>query len=200
MQTSKQKPEHHSHLGQAHRGAPTDQVSIRPSKKILVVDDSPGTLSDHRLWLEEAGYEVTHCGGSLAALFAVVRVEPDLVIAELRLPVMNGVALAAELKAHDDTRHVPVVMLASQDIPKYRTAAMDAGCAGYLTTHLRPNAFLQQIAQLLPSEPPNVSTGSLGAPIAPKQSGKPPKRRYEIGNRSALSQKTTDLNPDAEPL
>src|SRR5690349_9381003 len=83
-------------------------------KKILVVDDRPGSLNDYCLLLEEAGYQVTRCGGSLAALFAIVREQPDLVLAEARKPLMNGIALTAELKAHADTRHIPVLMFASE--------------------------------------------------------------------------------------
>ena len=118
-------------------------------KKILVVDDRPGSLNDYCLLLEEAGYQVMRCGGSLAALFAIVREEPDLVLSEIRKPLMNGVALTAELKAHADTRHIPVLMFASKDNPRNRALALQAGSDGFVTQDLAPQRFLGLVVRLL---------------------------------------------------
>ena len=125
------------------------EISSPGRKKILAVDDGPGSLNDYCLLLEEAGYQVIRCGGSLAALFAIVREEPDLVFAEIRKPLMNGVALTAELKAHSDTRHIPVLMFASKDNPRTRALAAQAECDGFVTRQLAPQPFLALVAKLL---------------------------------------------------
>ena len=129
-------------------------LSIRAGKRILVVDDGRGPLQQYSSVLEEAGYDVTRVGGSLAALFAIVRVEPDLVIAELRSPRQNDLALAHELKSHADTRHVPVVMVSASDTRKSRAAALEAGCDACLASNSSPLGFVGAIAKLLnPPEP-----------------------------------------------
>src|SRR5262249_29135058 len=158
------------------------RIPSRAIKKILVVDDGPESLNDFWLLLEEVGYQVIHCGGSLAALFAVVRVEPDLVIAEFRVPVMNGLALAHELKAHEDTRRVPVVLLAAQDNPKCRTAAVQAGCAGYLTLNLSPDDFLDDIAKVLVPPLPKRSADISGVGNSRRHLHKSPGLRYALEN------------------
>lgn len=131
------------------------------TKRILVVDDPPGSLSHYSVLLQEAGYEVTSCGGPLAALFAVGRVEPDLVVAELRRPLMNGLALAAELKAHSDTCHIPVVMLAAGDVPIRSTGALAGSFDAYLTGRITAKIFLDEIAKLLRWMPAKSSASLL---------------------------------------
>jgi DNA-binding response OmpR family regulator len=124
--------------------------SVAPAnKKILVVEEGPDSLTDCCLFLEEASYEVTRCGGALAALFAIMRVEPDLVLAELRKPLMNGAALVAELKAHRDTRQIPVILFARQDNARTRAFALEAGCDGFVSEDLGPQGFLDHVAKVL---------------------------------------------------
>jgi DNA-binding response OmpR family regulator len=129
-------------------------------KKILVIDDGRGRLKGYSLWLEEAGYEVTRAGGSLAALFALARVEPDLVIGE---PVMNNLALARELKAYQDTRRVPIVMISAKDTPKSRAAAFKAGCDAYLPQYLSSDGFVAEIKRFLRDRRPKRLAGFVRA-------------------------------------
>jgi CheY-like chemotaxis protein len=170
------------------RGAVLDAVSTSTARKILVVDDGPETLNDYWLLLEEAGYEVTRCGGSLAALFAVVRLKPDLLIAELRTPAMNGLALAHELQAYQDTRSVPVIIIAAQDSPKWRRASLQAGCAGFFTRNLSPNSFVDEIKKALGPALPRVRA-SLEASNRRSYGSLSSKQRYEIGNQDPASRR-----------
>src|ERR1041384_2312287 len=128
---------------------PKTMPSRQKRKKILLVDDNATALELYSDLLGAAGYEVIRAADSLEALFAAVRGEPDLVLADLRMPIMNGLALARELKTHLETHHVPVVVLTGHDSPKHRAAAFEAGCDGYLTKPLNPHYLLDEIAQLL---------------------------------------------------
>src|SRR5438552_1290666 len=75
-----------------HMNAPT------PRKKLLLVDDDPSILKLLAVVLENFGYEVHTAHNALPALFAVARTDPDLVLADLDMPIMDGFGLIRQLK------------------------------------------------------------------------------------------------------
>ncbi|HWX18990.1 MAG TPA: response regulator [Candidatus Binatia bacterium] len=122
-------------------------------KRILIVDDDPDVLEVHAALLEAAGYEVARAEHSLAALFEIIRKAPDLILADLRMPIMDGLALVRELKARPETRHIQVVALTGYDTPESRAASQEAGCAGYLTKPIDARHFAEEVARFL--QPPD---------------------------------------------
>jgi len=88
------------------------QATVR--KKILVVEDDATSMKFLSLLLEGAGYEVFQATYSLPALFRVVRTAPDLILADLQMPIMNGLDLIRQLKGHGDTAHIPIVVVKLQ--------------------------------------------------------------------------------------
>lgn len=120
-----------------------------PRKKILIVDDDSDVREIFSRTLRQAGYEVQEAGHALGAVCAMVRAGADLVVTDLRMPIMDGLGLVRELKAHEDTRRVPVIAITGHDTPESRAAAHEAGCVGYLTKPIETDQFLSQIAQFL---------------------------------------------------
>jgi CheY-like chemotaxis protein len=118
-------------------------------KRILVVEDDTAFREVIRRSLEDAGYEVTEAEHVLAGVFAMVRAGADLVLADIGMPIVDGFALVRELKAHADTRHIPVVMLTGMDNPESRAEAVKAGCAGFIPKPIDMRQFPKQIAQFL---------------------------------------------------
>ena len=121
-------------------------------KRILIVEDDPDVMQLYRALLEKNGYEVITANYSLPALFSVVRKPPDLILADLDMPQMNGLEMIGQFKGHDDTRDIPIVVVTGSDVRETRDAAYKAGCAGYITKPVDPRSFLEQIGQFL-SEP-----------------------------------------------
>ena len=103
----------------------------QPALRILVVDDHPVVRQGTRRILEAAGLQVV--GEAASAEGAIAHVEavpPDVVLADVRLPAMSGIELAAELRRrYPDVR---VLVLSSYANPSYVKAALAAGAAGYL--------------------------------------------------------------------
>ena len=91
-------------------------------KKILLVDDDPQILEVFAALLEEAGYEVEQAEHALAAVAAIVRAPPDLILADIRMPIVDGLGLVRELKAHADSRQIPVIAVTGYDNPETREA------------------------------------------------------------------------------
>ena len=118
-------------------------------KKILIVEDDPDMLQMLSTLLREAGFEVAQAEHALGAVCSVVRASPDLVLADIRLPILNGLDLISELKAHQDTRHIPIVALTGYDTQWTRESAFKAGCDGYITKPIDARSFPDQISEFL---------------------------------------------------
>jgi len=118
-------------------------------KKILIVEDDPEILELLALVLREAGYDVDKAEHALGAVCAVVRSAPDLVLADIKMPIIDGMGLASELKSHEDTRHIPIVAVTGYDTPENRAWAIRAGYDGYITKPIDTARFPDQIAQFL---------------------------------------------------
>ena len=118
-------------------------------KRILIVDDDPDAVEVLSALLESAGYEVEGAEHALAAVCAVVRSAPDLVLSDIRMPIVDGMGLATELKTHLDTRDIPVVAMTGYDTPSMREAALKAGYDGYIAKPIDAKRFPEQIAKFL---------------------------------------------------
>jgi len=118
-------------------------------KKILLVEDDSDVREILSRTLRKAGYEVQEAGHAFGAVCAMVRAGADLVLTDIHMPVMDGLGLVRELKAHEDTRRVPVVAITGFDTPEGRAAALKAGCVGYITKPIQTGDFLSQIAKFL---------------------------------------------------
>src|ERR1043166_5482516 len=119
---------------------------IRPviKKRILIVEDDTDVREVLSRVLRTAGYEVQEAGHALGAVCAMVRAGADLVLTDINMPIMDGFGLVRELKAHEDTRRVPVVAVTGFDTPEHRAAARHAGCVGYLTKTLHTGEVLRE--------------------------------------------------------
>ena len=117
--------------------------------RVLIVEDDPDMLELLAAFLEEAGYEILKAEHALAAVCTIVRKLPDLIVADIRMPIMDGFALVRELKASRDTAGIPVVAVTGMDTPECREAAFEAGCAAFVSKPVDGSAFAAQIGALL---------------------------------------------------
>ena len=117
--------------------------------RILIVDDDAGILEIYSALLEDAGFIVDQAEHALAAIASVVRATPDLILADIRMPIVDGMGLVAELKAHSDSCDIPVVAITGYDSAESREEALKAGYAEYITKPIDPRLFPSQIAKLI---------------------------------------------------
>jgi DNA-binding response OmpR family regulator len=125
------------------------QPSKGSRKKILIVDDDREVLEMFSALLNELGYEIQTAENALAAIAAVVHSVPDLILADIRMPIVGGMDLVRELKAHKDSRGIPVVAFTGYDSAEMRAKALQAGYDDYLPKPLDPGPFIAHIEALL---------------------------------------------------
>jgi len=123
-------------------------------QRILIVDDDAKLLEMLAALLREAGYEVDEADHALSAVASVVRAAPDLILADIRMPIVDGMGLVRELKSHSDSRHIPVVAVTGYDSPEVRKAAFEAGYSDYLAKPINAAKFPALIADLLRKHAP----------------------------------------------
>jgi len=83
------------------------------SNKILVVDDDQEFLEELTEFLSSSGYTVVAINNPLVALAALVKVKPDVVLLDLKMPAKSGFQLAAEIRALPDFFDVPIVTMSA---------------------------------------------------------------------------------------
>jgi diguanylate cyclase (GGDEF)-like protein len=105
----------------------------RNKKRILVVDDHEDNIELLRARLEARGYEVEGASDGQAALDAVKRVCPDLILLDVMMPKMDGIEVVRRLKANADLPFIPVIMQTALDSTENKVEGLDAGADDYIT-------------------------------------------------------------------
>ena len=100
------------------------------SARILIVDDEPNILGTLAPLLRSRGYEVYTAMSGRAAIEAVDRDKPDIVILDLGLPDMDGVDVCRTIR---DTLTIPIVVLSARGAEGDKVRALDAGADDYVT-------------------------------------------------------------------
>ncbi|MBD1935938.1 response regulator [Microcoleus sp. FACHB-68] len=125
--------------------------TINPS--VLIVDDSITVCRALDKLLSEAGYQVVQCRNGKEALEQLHQLGEsfDLVISDIEMPRLDGFALLAEIRAHPNTRNLPVAILTSRESDSLRQQAMSLGATAYFTKPWEPAQLLDAIAVLITS-------------------------------------------------
>ena len=101
---------------------------------ILLVEDSDDSRHVLKLSLEANGYRVLEAHGGREAVEAARERCPDLILMDLNMPEMDGLAAARLIReCREPCQDVPIVALTAFDVYGMREAALEAGCNDYLT-------------------------------------------------------------------
>ncbi len=134
------------------REAKAVDVSESSPKKpgvILVVDDEWMYREMMQAYLERSGYEVVLAHSGEKALEIVAAGLPDLILADIRMPGMNGHELCARLKGAAATRRVPVILLSGLDAAEDQRRGIEAGADDFAVKPLDMPLTLHRIKGLL---------------------------------------------------
>ena len=105
-------------------------IAATPKKKILLVDDEATIVQSLRYNLERSGYAVTAAGDGRSAVALVASEQPDLVILDIMLPLLDGIEACKEIRK---TSSVPIIMLTAKDQEFDKVLALELGADDYVT-------------------------------------------------------------------
>jgi signal transduction histidine kinase/CheY-like chemotaxis protein len=119
------------------------------SKLILVVDDNPSNLELTRMILSSGGYRVEVATDGQEGVLKAKELKPSLVLMDIQLPGIDGLAATRALKADPDTSDIKIVALTANAMKGAREEALLAGCAGYITKPIDVRRFVRDVTELL---------------------------------------------------
>lgn len=118
-------------------------------KRILVAEDDPQT-SSLLVKLLSLDYEMVAVGDGAEALWELQQDPlPDLVVADLMIPEVDGISMIREMKANPRTRKIPVIIITAKDNPRDVIEGINAGAKHYIVKPFKGSDVLEKVKKLI---------------------------------------------------
>jgi len=118
-------------------------------QRIMIVEDD----LDLQILLRnilKTDYDVTLCGNGLEGLKALeTGPNPDLIIADIMMPVLNGLTMVDAIKKHRGTEDIPVIFLTAKSTPKDVIEGINVGAKYYITKPFKIDELMSKIKRIL---------------------------------------------------
>lgn len=115
-------------------------------RKVLIVDDDRKTVAAIRLYLEHDGYETLTASDGTQALRTARTCQPDLIVLDLMLPELDGLAVCRALRAESN---VPIIMLTARTAEDDKLRGLDLGADDYVTKPFSPRELVARVRTVL---------------------------------------------------
>ena len=119
------------------------------SKVVLIAEEDLKNRKLFRDLLQLSGHAVIEAGNGLEAIELARADKPDLILMDVRMPVMDGLEATKILKADPDTRDIPIVAVTSSAMNGDEEMTREAGCDGYMTKPIHIHDLLQTVTEYL---------------------------------------------------
>ena len=117
---------------------------------VLLIEDNEQNRYLATFQLEKHGYAVVSASDGPAGIKLAKTLSPALILLDIQLPLMDGYAVARELRTHEALRQVPIVAVTSYAMVGDREKSLAAGCNGYIEKPINPESFVTEIERFLP--------------------------------------------------
>lgn len=118
--------------------------------KILIVDDDPKALLLMEALLKPHGYDVVLVNHSRLAIQTARKVQPDLILLDIMMPVDDGYTILNKLKKGMARSNIPVLMVSAVADEGHKAIAGIDGASAYITKPIDKKVLLETIARFLP--------------------------------------------------
>jgi len=118
--------------------------------RVLVVDDNRLNVELVAFVLEADGFAVESVMDAPSALASLAGALPDLILMDIQLPGMDGLALTRHIKADAATAHIPIVAFTAYAMTGDEAKARAAGCEGYVSKPIDVAGFARALRGFLP--------------------------------------------------
>ncbi len=120
--------------------------------KILVVEDDTASMYLMQRWLSKIGYDVLAAVNAETCRTILATTKPQLILMDMRLPIVSGFELIKSLKAEEPVKNVPIIGLSAYASSKDRQRALDCGCEDYDTKPVDFDRLQGKIQKLILSQ------------------------------------------------
>jgi len=119
---------------------------------LLIIEDNEQNFYMMRFLLEKNGFKIIGAEDGRKGIEMALRCKPLAILLDIQLPEMDGYAVAAELKKHDELDGVPIIAVTSYAMVGDREQILTAGATGYIEKPIDPETFVAEIIQYLPKD------------------------------------------------
>ena len=124
----------------------------KAAKTVLVVEDFEDNRFMMRRLLEMSGYRVIEAVNGQEAVDKAYAERPDLILMDLSLPHLDGLAATRRIRAYDGLGQVPIVAVSAHDTADFHADALAAGCNEYVTKPIDFDQLEHLLSRLVPQE------------------------------------------------
>jgi len=120
--------------------------------KVLVVEDDSLIVRLYQKVFTFEGYEFVSANGGEEGLIKAESEKPDVILLDIMMPKMDGLVVLEKLKANQNTKNIPVVILTNLIDDSVCTKALSMGASGYLVKSELPNhQIVEEVKRFLPA-------------------------------------------------
>ena len=130
-----------------------DNSKVNIEKTILLIDNNDIDSGAITKALTKRGYRVLTASTGEDGLEITREQCPDIVILDCLLPGIRGIEVCAKLKADEQTKHIPILFLTSEDSPRNVVDCYDKGAENYLTKPISSKVLISQIEMIFNEQP-----------------------------------------------
>lgn len=118
-------------------------------KKILIVEDNEMNRDMLSLRLKKAGYEIIVAVNGLQGIEIAKLEKPDLILMDIRMPVMDGLEATNQLKTEPETQFIPIIILTAHSLPVDKEKILKSKCDDFEIKPINFERLLKKINYLL---------------------------------------------------
>jgi two-component system cell cycle response regulator/two-component system cell cycle response regulator DivK len=118
-------------------------------EKILLVEDNPRNMRLLKMTFKARGYTLLEATDGGEALDMAIRERPDLIIMDIQLPKINGLAVTRKLRELPEFRHIPIIAITAYAMKGDEEKVIGAGCDAYLPKPINTRELPRVVAQML---------------------------------------------------
>jgi type IV pilus assembly protein PilB len=126
-------------------------------RRVLVVEDSATIASVVKYFLELEGFEVLLAGDGVVGLEMALREHPDVIVSDVNMPAMGGVAMVKALRVDPTMSDVRILMLTSEASVECETEGLAAGADDYILKPVEPRRLAARVKALLARSRPRAA-------------------------------------------
>jgi len=127
------------------------KATQRTQPLVLLAEDFEDARELYRDYLEFSGFSVESASNGKDAIAQAIALQPDLILMDASMPVLDGWQATRELKANPVTQHIPVLALTAHAFDDARQQAKSVGCDGFVTKPCLPDDLVSRVRETLES-------------------------------------------------